>query len=398
MMPVDVDYVPRGLPTRVILADALRTVRRIMGMEVAFVSEFTDGERVFREVDSDPDFTPICVGDGDPLEESYCQRVVDGRLPEIIPDATANAEACTLAATRALPVGAHLSVPLRFPEADRVFGTFCCFSREADESLNERDLNTMRLFADFLGQLLERREAENLELEALRQDLQAVIDTGSFRTVFQPIVDTRAGRVAGFEALTRFPEAMGRAPDIVFAEAASVGLEEALEDRTLRSALTHLPALPEDAYLSLNSSPPCVLDGSVLAAVEDAPLERLVLEVTEHSSIEDYSALAAALAPLRERGMRVAVDDAGAGYASFRHILKLRPDFIKLDRALTRRVDEDDSRRALAAALVTFAGETGSRIIAEGVETEAQRETLADLGVGLMQGYLFGRPGPLQTA
>ena len=96
--------------------------------------------------------------------------------------------------------------------------------------------------------------------------------------------------------------------------------------------------------------------------------------------------------------MRVAVDDAGAGYASFRHILKLRPDFIKLDRALTRRVDEDDSRRALAAALVTFAGETGSRIIAEGVETEAQRETLADLGVGLMQGYLFGRPGPLQTA
>ncbi|HBO11444.1 MAG TPA: diguanylate phosphodiesterase [Halieaceae bacterium] len=397
-MPVDVDYVPRGLPTRVILADALRTVRRIMGMEVAFVSEFTDGERVFREVDSDPDFTPICVGDGDPLEESYCQRVVDGRLPEIIPDATANAEACTLAATRALPVGAHLSVPLRFPEADRVFGTFCCFSREADESLNERDLNTMRLFADFLGQLLERREAENLELEALRQDLQAVIDTGSFRTVFQPIVDTRAGRVAGFEALTRFPEALGRAPDIVFAEAASVGLEEALEDRTLRSALTHLPALPEDAYLSLNSSPPCVLDGSVLAAVEDAPLERLVLEVTEHSSIEDYSALAAALAPLRERGMRVAVDDAGAGYASFRHILKLRPDFIKLDRALTRRVDEDDSRRALAAALVTFAGETGSRIIAEGVETEAQRETLADLGVGLMQGYLFGRPGPLQTA
>ena len=301
MMPVDVDYVPRGLPTRVILADALRTVRRIMGMEVAFVSEFTDGERVFREVDSDPDFTPICVGDGDPLEESYCQRVVDGRLPEIIPDATANAEACTLAATRALPVGAHLSVPLRFPEADRVFGTFCCFSREADESLNERDLNTMRLFADFLGQLLERREAENLELEALRQDLQAVIDTGSFRTVFQPIVDTRAGRVAGFEALTRFPEALGRAPDIVFAEAASVGLEEALEDRTLRSALTHLPALPEDAYLSLNSSPPCVLDGSVLAAVEDAPLERLVLEVTEHSSIEDYSALAAALAPLRAK-------------------------------------------------------------------------------------------------
>lgn len=395
MMPVDVDYVPRGVPTRVILADALRTVRRIMGMEVAFVSEFTDGERVFREVDSDPDFTPICVGDGDPLEESYCQRVVDGRLPEIIPDATANAEACTLAATRALPVGAHLSVPLRLPEADRVFGTFCCFSREANESLNERDLNTMRLFADFLGQLLERREAENLELEALRQNLQAVIDTGSFRTVFQPIVDTRAGRVAGFEALTRFPETLGRSPDAVFAGAADVGLGGVLEESTLRAALSRLSALPEDAYLSLNSSPPCVLDGSVLAAVEDARLERLVLEVTEHSSIEDYGALAGALAPLRDRGMRVAVDDAGAGYASFRHILKLRPDFIKLDRALTRRVDEDESRRALAAALVTFAGETGSKIIAEGVETEAQQETLADLGVGLMQGYLFGRPGPL---
>ena len=395
MTPLDAHEVPRGVPTRVILADALRTVRRIMGMEVAFIGEFKDGERVFREVDCDPGFAPIQAGDGGPLEESYCQRVVDGRLPEVIPDATANAEACTLAATRALPVGAHISVPLRFPEGGRVFGTFCCFSREADPTLNRRDLNTMRLFAEFLGQLLERREAENAERETLRQDLQAVIDDGSFRTVFQPIVDIRAARVAGFEALTRFPEILARGPDVVFAEAASVGLEEALEDRTLRAALARLPALPEDAYLSLNSSPPCVLDGSVLAAVEGAPLDRLVVEVTEHSSIQDYGALAEALAPLRDRGMRVAVDDAGAGYASFRHILKLQPDFIKLDRALTRRVDEDDKLRALAAALVTFADETGSRIIAEGVETEAERETLAELGVDLMQGYLFGRPGPL---
>ncbi|KGE04529.1 sensor domain-containing phosphodiesterase [Pseudohaliea rubra] len=393
-LPLPDDF-PRAIPTSVILEDALSTIRRILNMEVAFVGEFIDDQRFFRAVDCAPGFTPIEAGDSGPLQESFCQRVVDGRLPELIPDANANAEARSLEATTALPVGAHISVPIRFPAEGRVFGTFCCFSRRADPTLNKRDLNTMRLFADFLGQFLERREADNLDRKAHRQTLQTVIDTGNFRTVFQPIHDLRAGRIAGFEALTRFPASLGHAPDIVFAEAATVGLAEALEDCTLRAALARLGDLPDDAYLSLNSSPLCVLDGSVEAALADAPLERLVLEVTEHSSIQEYSAIAEALAPLRERGMRVAVDDAGAGYASFRHILKLQPDYIKLDRSLTRRVDADYNLRALAAALITFANETGSCIIAEGVEEESERAALAGLGIDLMQGYLFGRPGPL---
>jgi EAL domain-containing protein (putative c-di-GMP-specific phosphodiesterase class I) len=132
--------------------------------------------------------------------------------------------------------------------------------------------------------------------------------------------------------------------------------------------------------------------------LEGAPLKRIVLEITEHESVDDYAKLGAALAPLRERGLRVAVDDAGAGYASFRHILKLEPDVIKLDISITRDIDTQISRRALAAALIRFAEETGSRIVAEGVETEAELAVLRELRVNKAQGFLIGRPVPIAAA
>lgn len=137
------------------------------------------------------------------------------------------------------------------------------------------------------------------------------------------------------------------------------------------------------------------MSGALERALQGAPLARLLLEVTEHSSIGDYGLLSEALAQLRKAGLRLAVDDAGSGYASFRHILKLRPDIIKLDQSLIRGIDHDPGSRALAAALITFARETGSCVIAEGVETEDELAALRVLGVGTAQGYLLGRPGSL---
>jgi hypothetical protein len=137
------------------LVETLHAVRTHLGMDVAFISEFRGESRIFRYLDGN--FVPLQleVGAGDPLDESYCQRVLDGRLPELIQDAASLPEAQAMPATKAWPVGAHLSVPLRFSDG-RLYGTFCCFSTTPDKSLDERDLKTLRLFADFAGRLLER--------------------------------------------------------------------------------------------------------------------------------------------------------------------------------------------------------------------------------------------------
>ena len=151
--------------------NALRAIRTHLGMDVAFVSEFTEGQRIFRHVDASADDSPVREGEGHPLEESYCQRVVDGRLPELITDACALPAALELPITTALPLGAHLSVPIRLKDG-RVYGTFCCFSYTPDHSLNERDIAMMRVFADLTADQLDR------ELEHHRRVAEA---RGRFR-------------------------------------------------------------------------------------------------------------------------------------------------------------------------------------------------------------------------
>lgn len=378
-----------------ILADALHSLRVHLGMEVAFISEFVEGQRVFRQVDTAPGPALIQVGGGDPLEASYCQRVVDGRLPELIHDAQELPAALELPVTRALPVGAHLSVPIRFSDGS-LYGTLCCFSRSPDQTLNARDLGMMRVFADFTARQLEHEVRDLQALEATRARVQAVLDSRSFSLVYQPIVDVSTQRIVGYEALTRFSAQPLRSPDLWFDEAGQVGLQRQLEVVVIAKALEVLPELPEGTYLSLNVSP-TTLQSRQLCPILDASVPgRIVLEVTEHDSIDDYDAFAEVLRPLRQKGLALAVDDAGAGYASFRHILKLKPDLIKLDMSLTRDIDSDPGRRALAVALIRFATETGSRIIAEGVETEGELQVLRSLGVSKVQGYLLGRPQPFE--
>lgn len=379
-----------------IMLETLHSVRALLGMEVAFVSEFKDARRFFRYVDSAEGAVLLCVGASDPLEESYCQRVVDGRLPELIRDATQIPEALTLPVTTALPVGAHLSVPIRFSDG-HLYGTFCCFSTYPDNTLNERDIRTMRLFADMTGKILERQVAEEAARGEVVARLRAVLEAQSFSTAYQPIIHVAQDKVVGYEALTRFSAEPVRSPDQWFNEAAAVGLQDELELAAIRKALQGLPHLPADAYLSLNVSPDTLLKGSVASVLDGYPLERLILEVTEHACVNDYAPINAVLAPLRQCGIRLAVDDAGAGFASFRHILKLQPDVIKLDVSLIRKIDTDGGCRALAAALIRFAEETGSKVVAEGVETEAELRALRDLKVNKAQGYLLGRPVPIEA-
>jgi EAL domain-containing protein (putative c-di-GMP-specific phosphodiesterase class I) len=248
------------------------------------------------------------------------------------------------------------------------------------------------------------RVARPLDRDELRRRavvsarIGSVLAGSALRVVFQPIISTETGRLVGAEALSRF-EAVNPAdppdpPDAVFAEAASVGLGVELELFAVRVALQGAVALPEDLYVSLNVSPAALLSPQLTDCLLDSlvPLDRVVLEITEHVSVPDYDVLAARADDLRGLGVRLAVDDAGAGFASFRHILRLCPEYIKLDRTLIENISEDPARRALAAAVVLFAFEMGSAVVAEGVETLAELRTAQTLGIDAAQGFLLGRP------
>ncbi len=320
----------------------LRAVRTHLGMDVAFVAQFRSSDRVFHHVDA-RDRSPIRPGDAVPLDQGYCQRVVDGRLPELIADAQALPAAAALPETQGIPIGAHLGVPIRLKDG-RVYGTFCCFSFLPDMSLTERDLQMMKALADLLADQIDwQLQAQQTRAERIGY-INGALHEGQPRIVYQPIYDLSTGRLAGVESLSRFDTTPIRAPDKWFADAAEVGLGTALEARAASSALAALNTLPRDIYLAVNGSPEFIQSGAaneILAATE---LNRVVLEITEHASVADYDELLAALAPLRAQGLRLAVDDTGAGYASMRHILALEPDLVKLDMSLTRGIDRDRKR------------------------------------------------------
>jgi EAL domain-containing protein (putative c-di-GMP-specific phosphodiesterase class I) len=231
--------------------------------------------------------------------------------------------------------------------------------------------------------------ADRQEIGAVESRLQEVLDADAFHVVFQPIVDLETRSVVGYEALTRFSD--GTPPDVRFADAARLGLGDEFELAAILKAIDAATGLPADAFLSLNVSPAVALvSGDRLRAHLEGTKRQIVLELTEHAPIADYLELRQAIERLGP--VQVAVDDAGAGYASLRHILELRPAYAKLDISLVRGIDQDELRQAMAAGIQYYALRTGCRLVAEGVETDEEANVLMSLGVDLAQGYLFGRP------
>ena len=219
--------------------------------------------------------------------------------------------------------------------------------------------------------------------------IEAIIAGRTFVPVFQPIVELETRTTVGYEALTRFAD--GRPPHRVFAEARACGLAIELETATLAVVLEAAAPLPRSAWLNINVSAELVLAGEPLGSILEPSDWQTVLELTEHVEVTDYPAFRAAMARLGP-DVRLAVDDAGAGFASFRHILELAPDYVKLDRGIIHGIGGDPARQALVAGMVHFAGKTGATLIAEGVETEGEARELLALGVSLGQGYHLGRP------
>jgi PAS domain S-box-containing protein len=227
-----------------------------------------------------------------------------------------------------------------------------------------------------------------------RSRIEHILTERAVGIAFQPIVSLATGAVVGVEALARIDSDPYIPPDIWLRDAADVGLDVSLELQALECALDCCALLPAGLYISINASPRTIGDPAFLELLlsHETPLDRLVLEITEHESVADYTPLTNTLGFARSRGLRLAVDDAGSGYASFRHILTLRPDYIKLDRDLTAGIDTDAARRALASAVVMFALELDAEVTAEGVETAGELDTLCSLSVDAAQGYYLARP------
>jgi EAL domain-containing protein (putative c-di-GMP-specific phosphodiesterase class I) len=377
--------------SRRVIRESLAAMRRQLLMDVAFVGRFHQGRRWFDYVDADAGFRPVLPGDSDPIEDSYCGWVADGRLPELIADTAGVPETRRFPATALLPVGAHLSVPLRDVDG-RAVGTLCCFSRQPDAGLRDRDLEVVRLFSEVIGRELARVAAHDEAVGHVRELVSGVLEKGGPTMAIQPIVNLGDGSVHGYEALARFPVSSPWTADRWFAEAASVGLGAALQAAAVRNAIALLPALPADASMWVNLSPDMLGDLEVDAIIADEHASRLVVELAEHDHIADYPELLCHLDRVRARGARIAVDDAGAGYASLNRIVDIRPEVLKLDRELVTDIDRDPARHAMAEALVGFAAQVGAMIVAEGIETKEQLGTLRAIGVSHGQGYLLGRP------
>ncbi|MEO0871076.1 MAG: EAL domain-containing protein [Pseudomonadota bacterium] len=374
---------------------SLEAARKHLNLQVAYLSEFEDNESVFRYVDA-PGLEHLAKpGDRKSLDDVYCRHILAGRLPELIPDTAQEPLAKAMPITQAVPIGAHVSVPIQLEDGE-VYGMFCCLGPNADASLNERDLQVMRCFADMAGaEVAQQREIEAIN-EARKGRIEIILGHDLIDILYQPIWNTQHQRAIGFEALSRFRSEEKKSPDVWFAEAAEVGLGLELELHVIAKALAGLNSLPDGSYLTLNCSPWTALDERLYELLQNHPLDRLVIELTEHDPLEDPAELTRRLAPLRAAGLRLAIDDAGAGYSGLQQILELKPDIIKLDRFFVSSIDSDPSRQALATALATFSRNIDCLMVAEGVENSAELRMLEMIGFQNIQGYLLGRPTRLE--
>ena len=379
------------------------SVRRLLSLarahletDVAWISQFEGPAQVFTHVEAEKGALGPQEGSHSDLVASYCARVVDGRLPRIVTNARTDLRTRDLPITEALGIGSYVGTPLRTPDG-AVRGMLCCTSGHADPLLGSRDLSAVELLGRMLVDLLAEDDEQRATEERRRARVEAAVAGVGRHHVLQPIVDVDRGTRIGVEALARFDDPPQR-PDAWFAEAQHVGLANDLEIAAARTALASLGEVGDGEYVSVNLSPTAVLDRSLVDVLDQVDVSRVVVELTEHTPVRDYPSLTRALGPYRAAGLRLAIDDTGAGYASFRHILNLQPDHIKIDMSLVRQIDEDVVKQSLVASLRTFCRDIGAAVIAEGVETQAELDTLADLGITHMQGFLLGRPAPTATA
>ena len=371
----------------------LSLARAALDMDVAFVSAFADDEAIVESVDGDGESFGVEAGTRVPLVETYCQRMLKGRLSSVVRDAMHDPRTRDLPITRDAEIGAYVGVPVRLWDG-RLYGTLCCLSHEPEPTLNARDIRFMRVVAEIVAEQIDRQELETEKRRLEWSRIRSVLDDHEVNVEFQPVFDLAENRVVSLEALARFWREPLRPPSDWFAEAAEVGLGAELELAAIAAAVDRLAEFPSDVSLAINVSPATAIDPRFFELVLGLA-DRLIIEITEHAQVEDYVQLADALAQLRACGARLAIDDVGAGFASLRHILRLEPDIVKLDLTLTHEIARDPAREALAWSLVRFAEGIDATIAAEGIESSEDLAALRTLGVAYGQGFYLARPSSL---
>jgi EAL domain-containing protein (putative c-di-GMP-specific phosphodiesterase class I) len=370
----------------------LSLARAALDMDVALVGAF-DEDFVVQAVDGEHEWFGLEAGTRIPQEQTYCRHMIEGDIPHLVRDAAHDERTADLPVTREAGIGAYVGVPIRLWDGS-LYGTLCCLSRVAEPSLNERDVRFMRVLAEIVADQLDREQLESEKRRLEWSRIRSVLDRDRIDIEFQPVFDLTDCRIVSLEALARFWTEPMRGPSAWFAEAAEVGLGAELELAAIRAALERLDEFPSDVALAINASPTTALDPRFCELLLDVA-DRLVIEITEHAQVDDYEALRGALAPLRERGAQLAIDDVGAGFANLRHILWLAPDIVKLDLSLTQEIARDPAREALASSLVGFAEGVGASIAAEGISSDEDLELLRALGVDYGQGFYLARPSSL---
>lgn len=375
----------------------LDRARRHLGMDLVFLAEFVAQREIYRVVAGDEASFTLSQGASRPLGDTCCHAIAQGALPQVVADTTCHPLAQNLPIAACALIGRFIGAPVHLPNG-RLYGALCGLGHHPDLAMDSRDSRLLEFVADLIGNELGQEEEVGAQQRSLTAKITPLLDgSGDLAMVFQPVLDLSCGTTVGFEALARFGLKPVQGPDAWFGDAAQVGLGIELELAAISAALRVLDRLPADIYLSINASPQAACSKELAATLDGVDYSRIVLEITEHIAVANYDALMVALAPLRALGLRVAVDDAGAGVASLRHVLELAPDIIKMDLSLTRGIDASPARAALATASVGFSAATGADLLAEGIETPAELATLRRLGVGYGQGYLLGRPGPLPS-
>ena len=376
---------PASLGSQELLQTVMGVVRRRLGMELASIAEFRQDKLVFRAFDGDFESFGLFLDEDMPLASTYCAAVSVGELPNVIEDAANDPLVRDLPITAAYRVGSYLGIPIALADGT-LFGSFFCVSH-SPRHLDERDVRLAVELCEMVGPEVDafhHRETEHSRISML-------LDGDAPSMVLQPIFDLLDGHCIGVEALSRFPAGYGN-PEQVFSAAHAVGLGLELERQALLRAFSLVPGLTPGQFLAVNITPKVAQELAARVVEHPEVFPSLVLEITEHAAIESYATLRKMLAPWRERGLRLAIDDAGAGYASLKHVVELQPDIIKIDRSLIDGCAADRARRSAIGAFVLLALDSGATVIAEGVELPADLEAIRDLGVDAAQGYLLARP------
>jgi EAL domain-containing protein (putative c-di-GMP-specific phosphodiesterase class I) len=375
------------------IADLLQTARKSLRLSVAFLSRLDGTTQHLEVVDTS---VPFLFQEGYQQQQdvTLCQAILDRKLPPVIPNLKDFPAAMKLPAARMPRLRSYVSVPVTLSDGS-LYGTFCAAGLTSDKDLTKRDKALMDVLASAAAVIIEPEVRSQERRTEISGRLDPLIAGGGPVVVLQPIVDLATGRRVGAEALSRFPAEWGMAPDVCFAEAHSVGSGHVLELLALERAAEHLARV--DGYIAMNVSPATLLTPECSDLLRRLPLNRVLLELSEHDRVEDYAALDAVLAPFRADGLRLAIDDVGAGFSSLRHIVVTAPDVIKIDRSIVAGLDTDPVLETLVRSLAEFGHGCDVRVVAEGVENADEAAVLRTLGVDFGQGWHFGRPGPPET-